>query len=256
MQTPISPCICKYITDRIGMLSKKTFVQFVGRVLVKASLTSSERPAYKPLSQGTAVHLLMEEMECIFSRHTLPPPKNTPSSSSATHLPPCGVRKILRSTQLFLLLSSLDSYHFSLAKLSVCTCWDSEVVRLLGSTSAGDVGMLLLESVISRARLSLAGCTHFVTRNLPTARTVTSPWWLRRASGLCANGFLMSGHFFWLQRVQMSLWLAGSPMVCRWLQVCLGAPGGAPGDMGATGLVGVPGVLGVTGDTSESMLLS
>lgn len=24
-------------------------------------------------------------------------------------------------------------------------------------------------------------------------------------------------------------------MVCRWLQVCLGAPGGAPGDMGVIG---------------------
>ncbi len=37
------------------------------------------------------------------------------------------------------------------------------------------------------------------------------------------------------------------PMVCRWLQVCLAAPGGAPGDMGVIGGVGVPGEVGVSG---------
>ena len=37
------------------------------------------------------------------------------------------------------------------------------------------------------------------------------------------------------------------PMVCRWLQVCLAAPGGAPGDTGVKGGVGVPGEVGVRG---------
>lgn len=46
------------------------------------------------------------------------------------------------------------------------TCWDSDVVRLLGSASVGDVGTLPLESVISRVRLSLVGFSHLVTRNL------------------------------------------------------------------------------------------
>lgn len=46
------------------------------------------------------------------------------------------------------------------------TCWDSDVVRLLGSTSVGDAGTLPLESVISRVRLSRAGFSHLVTRNL------------------------------------------------------------------------------------------
>lgn len=46
------------------------------------------------------------------------------------------------------------------------TCWDSDMFRLLGSTSVGDVGTLPLESVIKRVRLSLDGFSHFVTRNL------------------------------------------------------------------------------------------
>lgn len=37
------------------------------------------------------------------------------------------------------------------------------------------------------------------------------------------------------------------PMVCRWLQVCLAAPGGASGDTGVIGGVGVPGDVGVSG---------
>lgn len=36
-------------------------------------------------------------------------------------------------------------------------------------------------------------------------------------------------------------------MVCRWLQVCLAAPGGKPGDIGVIGGVGVPGLVGVRG---------
>lgn len=40
-------------------------------------------------------------------------------------------------------------------------------------------------------------------------------------------------------------------MVCRWLQVCLAAPGGAPGDMGVIGGVGVPGEVGVRGGLRE-----
>lgn len=88
--------------------------------------------------------------------------------------------------------------------------------------------------------------THRDT-HLPTARTVTSPGWLRRGSGLRADGLLISGHFFWLQRVQMFLWPPRPLMVCRWLQVCLAAPGGAPGDMGVVGGDGVPGVVGVSG---------
>lgn len=83
--------------------------------------------------------------------------------------------------------------------------------------------------------------------HLPTARTVTSPWWLRRCSALRADGFLISGHFFWLQRMQMFLWPLAPPMVCRWLQVCLAAPAGAPGDKGVIGGVGVPGEIGVRG---------
>lgn len=46
------------------------------------------------------------------------------------------------------------------------TSWDSDVVRLWGAASVGDVGTLPLESVISNVRLSLAGFSHFVTRNL------------------------------------------------------------------------------------------
>lgn len=62
-----------------------------------------------------------------------------------------------------------------------------------------------------------------------------------------ADGFLISGHFFWLQRVQMFLCPPGPPMVCRWLQVCLAAPGGAPGDTGVSGGVGEVGEVGVSG---------
>lgn len=36
-------------------------------------------------------------------------------------------------------------------------------------------------------------------------------------------------------------------MVCRWLQVCLAAPAGAPGDVGVMGGVGVLGEMGVSG---------
>lgn len=36
-------------------------------------------------------------------------------------------------------------------------------------------------------------------------------------------------------------------MVCRWLQVCLAAPGGAPGEMGVMGGEGVKGDVGVMG---------
>lgn len=46
------------------------------------------------------------------------------------------------------------------------TCWDSDVVLLFGSASAGEVGTLPLESVISSVRLALAAFSHFVTRNL------------------------------------------------------------------------------------------
>lgn len=88
--------------------------------------------------------------------------------------------------------------------------------------------------------------THTHT-HLPTARTVTSPWVLRRCSALRGDGLLISGHFFWLQRVQMFLLPPGPPMVCRWLHVCLGAPGGAPGDTGVMGGVGLMGEVGVSG---------
>lgn len=40
-------------------------------------------------------------------------------------------------------------------------------------------------------------------------------------------------------------------MVCRWLQVCLAAPGGAPGDTGVIGGVGVPGEVGVSGGLED-----
>lgn len=40
-------------------------------------------------------------------------------------------------------------------------------------------------------------------------------------------------------------------MVCRWLQVCLAAPGDAPGEMGVIGVVGVLGVVGVYGGLEE-----
>lgn len=83
--------------------------------------------------------------------------------------------------------------------------------------------------------------THTHT-HLPTARTVTSPMWLRRCSAFRADGLLIRGHFFWLQRVQMFLWPV-PPMVCRWLQVCLAAPGGASGDTGVNGGEGVSGGL-------------
>lgn len=83
--------------------------------------------------------------------------------------------------------------------------------------------------------------------HLPTARTVTSPLWLRRCSAFRADGLLIRGHFFWLQRVQMFLWPPMPPMVCRWLQVCLGAPGGASGDRGVIGGEGVPTEEGVSG---------
>lgn len=90
--------------------------------------------------------------------------------------------------------------------------------------------------------------THTRTSaHLPTARTVTSPWWKRRCSALRADGFLISGHFFWLQRMQMFFWPLAPPMVCRWLQVCLAAPAGALGDMGVIGGVGVLGEMGVSG---------
>lgn len=46
------------------------------------------------------------------------------------------------------------------------TCWDSDVVLLLGSASVGDVGTLPLESVMSNVRLSLTAFSHLVTRNL------------------------------------------------------------------------------------------
>lgn len=46
------------------------------------------------------------------------------------------------------------------------TCWDSDVVLLLGSASTGDVGTLPLESVMSSDRLSLPVFSHLVTRNL------------------------------------------------------------------------------------------
>lgn len=46
------------------------------------------------------------------------------------------------------------------------TCWDSDVVLLFGSASAGEVGTLPLESVNSSDRLVLAAFSHFVTRNL------------------------------------------------------------------------------------------
>lgn len=100
----------------------------------------------------------------------------------------------------------------------------------------------------SNNTLSCLRHTHSHTpAHLPTARTVTSPWWLRRCSALRGDSLLISGHFFWLQRVQMFLLPPGPPMVCRWLQVCLAAPGGAPGDMGVIGGLGVPGVVGVSG---------
>lgn len=83
--------------------------------------------------------------------------------------------------------------------------------------------------------------------HLPTARTVTSPLWLRRCSAFRADGLLIRGHFFWLQRVQMFLWPPMPPMVCRWLQVCLAAPGGASGDRGVIGGEGVPTEVGVSG---------
>lgn len=129
------------------------------------------------------------------------------------------------------------------------------MVRLFGSASEGDVGV---ESDSSRVRRAGLSHTVFVTRNLPTDNTVTSPQWLRRCSAdLRAEGFLMSGHFFWLQRVQMFLCPPIPPMVCKWLQVCLGAPGGAPGDTGVKGGVGVMGEVGVNGGPSVlSMLFS
>lgn len=83
--------------------------------------------------------------------------------------------------------------------------------------------------------------------HLPTASTVTAPLWTRLCSAFRPEGFLMSGHFFWLQRVQMVLWPLGPPMVCRWLQVCFGASTGAPGEKGVIGEVGVPGEVGVSG---------
>ena len=46
------------------------------------------------------------------------------------------------------------------------TCWDSDVVRLLGSNSVGDVGTLPLESDINRVLRSRAVFSHFVTLNL------------------------------------------------------------------------------------------
>lgn len=84
---------------------------------------------------------------------------------------------VFQSVQMMVVFSSLDIwifYRFSLSKLSVCSCWDSDVVRLFGSVSVGDVGTLPLVSVMSRVRLSLVDFSHFVTRNLPTARTVTA----------------------------------------------------------------------------------
>lgn len=45
----------------------------------------------------------------------------------------------------------------------------------------------------------------------------------------------------------MFLWPLAPPMVCRWLQVCLAAPAGAPGDKGVNGGVGVLGETGVSG---------
>lgn len=61
-----------------------------------------------------------------------------------------------------------------------------------------------------------------------------------------ADGFLINGHFLWLQRVQMFLPLA-PPMVCRWLQVCLSAAAGASGDNGVNGGVAGPVEVGVSG---------
>lgn len=129
------------------------------------------------------------------------------------------------------------------------------MVRLFGSASEGDVGV---DSDSSRVRLTGLSHTVFVTRNLPTANTVTSPQWLLRCSiGLRAEGFLMRGHFFWLQRVQMFLCPSIPPMVCRWLQVCFGTPGGAPGETGVKGGVEAEGEVGVMGAPSVlSMLFS
>lgn len=88
--------------------------------------------------------------------------------------------------------------------------------------------------------------THTLT-HLPTARTVTSPLWLRLCSPFRPDGLLIRGHFFWLHRVQMFLCPPMPPMVCKWLQVCLAAPGGASGDTGVIGGEGVSTEEGVSG---------
>lgn len=51
------------------------------------------------------------------------------------------------------------------------TCWDSDVVLLLGCVSVGDVGALPLESEMSSVRRSRVDLSHFVTRNLRRKKT-------------------------------------------------------------------------------------
>lgn len=81
------------------------------------------------------------------------------------------------------------------------TWGDLDVGRLFGSTAVGDAGTLPLESNISRVRRSLAGFSHFVTRNLRTIEgfeclcSLRSKWesW-SRSQGWLKPLFLSSWH--------------------------------------------------------------
>lgn len=144
-------------------------------------------PCFNATEQGTAVNPFQGIAECIsntlplsackittivirsFSPSEATIPGSIHSGCADVYCSHFGFKKCPHVASL--LFGKLDFDHFS-----VCSCWDSDVVRLLGSVSVGDAGTLPLESVISRVRRSLANFSHFVTRNLPTASTVTSPW--------------------------------------------------------------------------------
>lgn len=151
-------------------------------------------PCFKATEQGTILNLSEGESGG-FTTHALSPPLLV-KQPSAAHFNLCGATRpgswippVLMFQCFYFglkekkcpdvasaLFGQLVFYLFSLSKFSVCSFWDSDVVRLRVSTLVGVEGTLPLESDISRVRRSLSGFSHLVTRNLPTARTVTSPW--------------------------------------------------------------------------------